>query len=70
MLASPGVNDAPFDDNRGRFPEDLKIRAPRGSRALLREVAGQEGVTVGEFVRRAISARVEQICRQSQHEAA
>ena len=73
MLASSGVNDAPFDDNRGRYPEDLKIRAPRGSRALIREVAEREGVSVGEFIRRAIGARIESVCSESDgytHEAA
>jgi hypothetical protein len=72
MLASTGENDAPFDDNRGRYPEDLKIRAPRGSRALIRRMAEQEGVSVGEFIRRAIGARIEHVCSQSgsMHEAA
>jgi uncharacterized protein (DUF1778 family) len=70
MLENFGVNDTPFDDNRGQYPEDLKIRTHRGSRALIRKVAEQEGVSIGEFVRRAISARIEHISGQHAHEAA
>jgi hypothetical protein len=56
-----------FDDGRGKYPEDLKIRAPRGSRARIREVAEREGVSVGEFIRRAIGARIEAVCRIGGH---
>ncbi len=63
--------DAPeFDDGRGLYPETVKARAPLGTRSKLRRVAAAEGVTIGEFVRRAIRERVERKAGASQQQEA
>jgi hypothetical protein len=47
-----------YDDGRGKYPDAMRIRAPRGWRACVRKLAEQEGVSVGEFLRRAIRERI------------
>ncbi len=56
-----GFNPEAFDyiDGRGQYPEEIKARAPRGSRAMIRRAAQSEGVTLGEFIRRAVRQRIE-----------
>jgi predicted HicB family RNase H-like nuclease len=56
-----GFSDADFDfeSNRVQYPEEIKARAPRGLRARVRDAAEVEGVSMGEFIRRALTARVE-----------
>ena len=49
-----------IDDGRGKYPEPLKIQAPLGTRTKVRQAADAEGVSSGEFVRRAIDLRVQQ----------
>jgi hypothetical protein len=46
------------DDGRGKYPEPLKIQAELGTRAKVRQAAEAEGVSIGEFVRRAIGERM------------
>ncbi len=53
------MNYAAIDDGRGKYPEPLKIQAEIGTRQRVREAAQVEGVSIGEFVRRAIGERVE-----------
>ena len=40
------------------FPEKLEFWAPDGTRAAVREAAGQEGQTLSEFIRAAIRAQL------------
>lgn len=48
-----------FNDGRGRYPETVSAGVPIGLRAMLRDAARKEGVPVAEFVRRALTARVQ-----------
>ncbi len=48
-----------FNDGRGLYPETIKARTWRGTADTLKTMATAEGVSVGEFVRRAIRERVE-----------
>ena len=53
------IDDQPsFDDGRGRFPDRIAAAAPRGFRAEVKRAAQAERITMGEFVRRAICARL------------
>ena len=57
-----GLGDgAPFDDGRGKYPEAIRLCAPRGCRDHIRVVADQEGVSIGEFIRRAIGERLDRL---------
>ena len=47
-----------FDDGRGRYPDAIRARVPRGLRSKIRHAAAAENVTLGEFVRRALFDRV------------
>lgn len=47
-----------FDDGRGRYPDRIAAAAPRGFRKQVKRAAEVEQITMGEFVRRAISERV------------
>ncbi len=63
---------AVIDDGRGKYPEPLKIQAEIGTRARVREAAQTEGVSIGEFVRRAIGDRVAHVthdCAADQRQA-
>ena len=55
-----------FDDNRGRYPEPVKIQAERGTRAALRQAAARESVSIGEFVRKAIGERIAGLTRAAE----
>ena len=43
-----------IEDGRGIFPEDLRVKAPRGARQAIAEAAELSNTTQSEFVRRAI----------------
>jgi hypothetical protein len=49
---------SPFNDGRGRYPDRIEAAAPRGFRDQVRRAAAAERISMGEFVRRAISQRV------------
>lgn len=51
----------PFEDGRGLYPERLSAVVPRGFSDLVRGAAGLEGVTIAEFVRRALLHRLDQM---------
>ena len=51
--------DTSFDDGRGRLPDALKIRTPRGFRDQIRQAAAAENLALAEFVRRAVVQRIE-----------
>jgi hypothetical protein len=50
---------AEFDDGRGRFPDRISANVPKGLRSIAREVAREQGVGLGEFVRRALLRAIE-----------
>jgi hypothetical protein len=53
------IHDHPsFDDGRGRYPDRIAAAAPRGFRAEVKRAAQAERITMSEFVRRAICARL------------
>lgn len=54
----PALPAPTFDDGRGLYPERIAASVPRGLPTLVREAAAREGVSVAEFVRRAIAARI------------
>ena len=56
-----GFSAEAFDFNSGRvqYPEEIKARAPLGFRDQIRQAAAAEGVSMGEFIRRAIADRIE-----------
>ena len=43
-----------IDDGRGRFPEDLRVKAPRGARAAIATAARRKHTTHSEYVRQAL----------------
>jgi hypothetical protein len=43
-----------IDDGRGRFPEDLRIKAPRGARAAIAAAAELKNTSHSEYVRQAL----------------
>jgi hypothetical protein len=53
-----GSPEPPFDDGRGRYPDRIAAAAPRGFREQVKRAAQAERITMGEFVRRAISERI------------
>jgi hypothetical protein len=42
-----------IDDGRGRFPEDLRVKAPRGARAAIAAAAELKNTSHSECVRQA-----------------
>jgi hypothetical protein len=50
------LDDFIFDDTNGRYPEDVKARAPHGTRARIRKAAECEGLSTREIIRRALLA--------------
>lgn len=61
---------APFDDGRGRYPDKLTTSIPRGLRQALRRAAEREHVSLSEFVRSAIEARLSQGASRQEHDHA
>ena len=51
----------PFVRNPCRYPDEVRARAPRGLRDRLKRAADAERITMGEFVRRAVSERIEAV---------
>lgn len=47
-----------FTDGRGLYPERLAVSVPRGLTETAKRSAVAEGVTLAEFVRRAVAARI------------
>lgn len=43
-----------IEDGRGRFPEDLRVKAPRGARAAITAAAQIKNTTNAEYVRQAL----------------
>ena len=43
-----------IDDGRGSFPEDLRVKAPRGARAAIAAAAQLKHTTHSEYVRQAL----------------
>jgi hypothetical protein len=43
-----------IDDGRGRFPEDLRVKASRGTRAAIAAAAQLKHTTHSEYVRQAL----------------
>ena len=43
-----------IEDGRGRFPEDLRVKAPRGARAAIAAAAQIKNTTHSEYVRQAL----------------
>ena len=43
-----------IDDGRGRFPEDLRVKAPRGARAAIAAAAAIKDTSHSEYVRQAL----------------
>ena len=48
-----------IDDGRGRFPEDLRVKAPRGARAAIAAVAQIKHTSYAEYVRQAVLRSLE-----------
>ena len=53
----------PFVKNPCRYPDEVRARAPRGFRDQVKRAANAECITMGEFVRRAVSERIEAVSR-------
>ena len=49
----------PFNDGRGQYPESVSASVPAGFPRLLRTAAHAEGVSAAEFIRRALSGRIQ-----------
>ena len=47
-----------FDDGRGKLPDMLHARVPRGFRAQIKRAAAAENLPASEFVRRAVAERI------------
>ena len=43
-----------IDDGRGRFPEDLRVKVPRGAQAAIAAAAQLKHTSHSEYVRQAI----------------
>ena len=48
-----------IDDGRGRFPEDLRVKAPRGARAAIAAAAQIKHTSYAEYVRQALLRSLE-----------
>jgi hypothetical protein len=47
-----------FDDGRGRYPDRISAPTPMGLREAARAAAASNGLSLGEFVRRALISAV------------
>jgi hypothetical protein len=52
-----------IDDGRGLYPDTIRAKAPLGMRKAIQRAAAVEGVSAGEFVRRAVRSRVEAVAQ-------
>ena len=57
-MTLPTLPAPSFDDRRGLYSERLGVAVPRGLPDLVRQAAALENVSVAEFLRRAIAARI------------
>jgi hypothetical protein len=48
-----------IDDGRGRFPESLRVKAPRGARAAIAAAAQLKNTSHSEYVRQALLRSLE-----------
>jgi hypothetical protein len=48
-----------IDDGRGRFPEDLRAKAPRGAKAAIAAAAERRQISHSEYVRQALLRSLE-----------
>jgi hypothetical protein len=48
-----------IDDGRGRFPEDLRVKAPRGAKAAIAAAADLKNTSHSEYVRQALLRSLE-----------
>ena len=48
----------PFVSNPCRYPDVVRARVPRGLRQAVKQAADAEHIPLGEFVRRALSERL------------
>ena len=48
-----------IEDGRGRFPEDLRVKAPRGARAAIAAGARIKNTTQSEYMRQALLRSLE-----------
>lgn len=53
-LRMHGAYEPIIDDGRGRFPEDLRVKAPRGARAAIAAAAELKHTSHSEYVRQAL----------------
>lgn len=49
-----------FDDGRGRYPSRIAANVPRGLRREAEAVAERQGISLGEFARRALTSALDQ----------
>ena len=57
-MTLPPLPAPTFDDGRGLYPERLSIAVPRGLGTLVRIASEGEGISINEFVRRAVAYRI------------
>jgi hypothetical protein len=48
-----------IDDGRGRFPEDLRVKAPRAAKAAIAAAADLKNTSHSEYVRQALLRSLE-----------
>jgi hypothetical protein len=48
-----------IEDGRGNFPEDFRVKAPRGFNDAVRAAARQQHMTRAEYARRALLRSIE-----------
>ena len=48
-----------IDDGRGRFPEDLRVKAPRGAKAAIAAAAERRHTSHSKYVRQALLRSIE-----------
>jgi hypothetical protein len=48
-----------IDDGRGIFPEDVRVKAPRGSRKAIAKAAELRNTTQAEYIRQSILRALE-----------
>ena len=49
-----------IEDGRGIFPEDVRVKAPRGSRKAIAEAAELRNTTQAEYIRQCILRALEE----------
>jgi hypothetical protein len=48
-----------IEDGRGIFPEDVRVKAPRGARKAIAKAAEQRNTTQAEYIRQSILRALE-----------